>query len=155
MSEQELPPWLREQLSRLQQLQQNLQAIMMQKQQVELEIVEIERALEELKKMEGDNNSVYKGAGPLLIKTKKEDVLKELEEKKELSNTRVTVLGKQEARVKDNLKEVENKINTMIRQMQSGAAGGGVGGPGLGTPGGGQGSGLPGGGNFATRPHGQ
>ena len=36
MSEQELPPWLREQLSRLQQLQQNLQAIMMQKQQVEL-----------------------------------------------------------------------------------------------------------------------
>src|SRR5215203_1454778 len=100
MSEQELPPWLREQLSRLQQLQQNLQAIMMQKQQVELEIVEIERALEELKKMEGDNNSVYKGAGPLLIKTKKEDVLKELE-KKELSNTRVTVLGKQETRVKD------------------------------------------------------
>jgi prefoldin beta subunit len=151
MSEQELPPWLREQLSRLQQLQQNLQAIMMQKQQVELEIVEIERALEELKKMEGDNNSVYKGAGPLLIKTKKEDVLKELEEKKELSNTRVTVLGKQEIRVKDNLKEVENKINTMIRQMQSGAAGGGgVGG--LGAPGGGQGSGLPGGGNFATRP---
>ncbi|GEM_PF-61336 len=156
MSEQELPPWLREQLSRLQQLQQNLQAIMMQKQQVELEIVEIERALEELKKMEGDNNSVYKGAGPLLIKTKKEDVLKELEEKKELSNTRVTVLGKQETRVKDNLKEVENKINTMIRQMQSGAAGGGgVGGPGLGTPGGGQGSGLPGSGNFATRPQGQ
>ncbi len=156
MSEQELPPWLREQLSRLQQLQQNLQAIMMQKQQVELEIVEIERALEELKKMEGDNNSVYKGAGPLLIKTKKEDVLKELEEKKELSNTRVTVLGKQETRVKDNLKEVENKINTMIRQMQSGAAGGaGVGGPGLGTPRGGQGSGLPGGGNFATRPQGQ
>jgi prefoldin beta subunit len=156
MSEQELPPWLREQLSRLQQLQQNLQAIMMQKQQVELEIVEIERALEELKKMEGDNNSVYKGAGPLLIKTKKEDVLKELEEKKELSNTRVTVLGKQETRVKDNLKEVENKINTMIRQMQSGAAGSaGVGGPGLGTPGGGQGSGLPGGGNFATRPQGQ
>jgi prefoldin beta subunit len=156
MSEQELPPWLREQLSRLQQLQQNLQAIMMQKQQVELEIVEIERALEELKKMEGDNNSVYKGAGPLLIKTKKEDILKELEEKKELSNTRVTVLGKQETRVKDNLKEVENKINTMIRQMQSGAAGGGgVGGPGLGAPGGGQGSGLPGGGNFATRPQGQ
>lgn len=151
-----MPPWLREQLSRLQQLQQNLQAIMMQKQQVELEIVEIERALEELKKMEGDNNSVYKGAGPLLIKTKKEDVLKELEEKKELSNTRVTVLGKQETRVKDNLKEVENKINTMIRQMQSGAAGGGgVGGPGLGTPGGGQGSGLPGSGNFATRPQGQ
>jgi prefoldin beta subunit len=48
--ENELPPWLKEQISRLQQLQQNLQAIMMQKQQIELEIVETERALEELSK---------------------------------------------------------------------------------------------------------
>jgi prefoldin beta subunit len=151
MSEQELPPWLREQLSRLQQLQQNLQAIMMQKQQVELEIVETDRALEELKKLEGDDNSIYKGAGPLLIKTRKEDVLKELEEKKELSNTRVTVLGKQETRVKDNLKEVESKINTMIRQMQSGSSGG----QGIGTAAGGQGPGMHGGSGFGTRPQGQ
>jgi prefoldin beta subunit len=34
------------------------------------------------------------------------------------------VLGKQEARVKENLKEVENKINEMIRGMQSGSPGG-------------------------------
>ena len=117
MSEQELPPWLREQVSRLQQLQQNLQAIMMQKQQIELEIVETDRALEELKKI-GIDDTVYKSAGPLLIKANKEDVLKELEEKKELSNTRVTVLAKQETRVKDNLKEAENKINQMIRSAQ-------------------------------------
>jgi prefoldin beta subunit len=148
MSEQELPPWLREQLSRLQQLQQNLQAVMMQKQQVELEIVETDRALEELRKIEGDN-AVYKGAGPLLIKTNKDDVLKELEERKELSNTRLTVLGKQEIRVKDNLKEVENKINQMIRGMQGATGGGGVG---FGTPAGGQGGGAPGAGGFGTRP---
>lgn len=114
MSEQELPPWLREQVARLQQLQQNLQAIMMQKQQVELEVVETDRALEEIKKT-GTEETVYKSAGPLLIKSKREDVIKELEEKKELSNTRVMVLSKQETRVKDNLKEVENKINQMIR----------------------------------------
>lgn len=148
MSEQELPPWLREQLSRLQQLQQNLQAVMMQKQQVELEIVETDRALEELRKIEGDN-AVYKGAGPLLIKTNKDDVLKELEERKELSNTRITVLGKQETRIKDNLKEVENKINQMIRGMQGATGGGGVG---FGTPAGGQGGGAPGAGGFGTRP---
>jgi prefoldin beta subunit len=149
MSQQELPPWLREQLSRLQQLQQNLQAIMMQKQQVELEIVEIDRALDELRKLEGNNASVYKSAGPLLIKTNKDDVQKELEEKKELSNTRLTVLGKQETRVKDNLKEVENKINTMIHGSGVGA------GPGFGTPTGGQGIGGPGAGGFGTRPQGQ
>jgi prefoldin beta subunit len=125
MSEQELPPWLREQVSRLQQLQQNLQAIMMQKQQLEVEIVETDRALEELKKA-GADDAVYKNAGSVLIKAKKEEVVKELEEKKELSNTRTMVLGKQETRVKDNLKEVENKINEMIRGMQSGGSTGGA-----------------------------
>jgi prefoldin beta subunit len=117
MSEQEIPPWLREQLARLQQLQQNLQAIMMQKQQLEAESVEIEKATEELKKSEQDE-VVYKSVGPLLVKTKKDDALKELEEKKDLSNTRLIVLGKQETRVKENLKEVENKINEMIRMGQ-------------------------------------
>ena len=116
--ENELPPWLKEQISRLQQLQQNLQAIMMQKQQVELEIVETERALEELNKTT-TSDSIYKAAGPLLIKSEKDTIEKELSEKKELANTRVMVLGKQESRVKENLKEVENKINQMLKGTQS------------------------------------
>ncbi|MGZ8887497.1 MAG: prefoldin subunit beta [Nitrososphaeraceae archaeon] len=116
--ENELPPWLKEQISRLQQLQQNLQAIMMQKQQIELEIVETERALEELSKTT-TSDSIYKAAGPLLIKSEKDTMEKELTEKKELANTRVMVLGKQELRVKENLKEVENKINQMLKGTQS------------------------------------
>jgi prefoldin beta subunit len=120
MSEQELPPWLKEQLARLQQLQQNLQAIMMQKQQVEIENVETERALEELKKTTSDD-AVYKLAGPLLVKSNREGLIKDLEEKKELSKTRVVVLGKQESRVKENLKEVESKINQMVQMSQSGS----------------------------------
>lgn len=107
----------------MQQLQQNLQAIMMQKQQLEVENVETDRALEELKKA-GVDDAVYKNAGSVLIKSKKEEVVKELEERKELSNTRVMVLTKQETRVKENLKEVENKINEMIRGMQGPASGG-------------------------------
>jgi prefoldin beta subunit len=116
--ENELPPWLKEQISRLQQLQQNLQAIMMQKQQIELEIVETERALEELNKIT-TSDSIYKAAGPLLIKSDKDTIEKDLTEKKELANTRVMVLGKQELRVKENLKEVENKINQMLKGTQS------------------------------------
>jgi prefoldin beta subunit len=128
MSEQELPPWLKEQVSRFQQLQQNLQAILMQKQQVELESVEIDRALEDLGKA-GPEDTVYKSAGPLLIRAKKEDISKELEEKKELAKTRLMVLSKQETRVKDNLKEVENKINQMIRGAQGNLSP--AGGPGI------------------------
>ncbi|MDQ3977533.1 MAG: prefoldin subunit, partial [Thermoproteota archaeon] len=61
MSEQELPPWVREQVSRLQQLQQNLQAILMQKQQLEVEMVETDRGLQELKKASPDD-AIYKNA---------------------------------------------------------------------------------------------
>jgi len=114
MSEQELPPWLREQVVRLNQLQQNLQAILMQKQQMEVELVEVDKALEELTKV-GADDAVYKSAGPVLIKANKDDVVKDLEEKKELANTRVMVLSKQETRLKENLKEVQGKIDEMVR----------------------------------------
>src|SRR5215218_7611605 len=113
MSEEEpLPPWIREQISRLQQIQQNLQAIMMKKQQIEQEIAEIDTILEEIKKIDGDNK-VYKKYDNLLIKSKGEDILKEFKEKKVTLNTRMLVVEKQESRVKDNLKEVENKIIKM------------------------------------------
>ena len=46
---QQMPPWLQEQIAKMQQSQQNLQSILMQKQQVEMENAESDRALEELK----------------------------------------------------------------------------------------------------------
>lgn len=98
----------------MQQLQQNLQSIMMQKQHLESEQLETERALEALKKA-GDEDAVYKAAGSILVKSNKAALTSELEEKKELSNTRLTVLGKQEARLKENLKEAETKIREMLR----------------------------------------
>jgi prefoldin beta subunit len=112
--EQQIPPWLQEQVARLQQLQQNLQSIVIQKQHLETEQHEAERALEVLKKA-NDNESVYKAAGSILIKSTKTSLISELEEKKELANTRLTVLSKQEARIKENLKEAETKIREMLR----------------------------------------
>lgn len=113
MSEEKLlPPWITEQILRLQQIQQNLQAIMMKKQQIEQEIAETDTILEEIKKLDGDNK-VYKRYDNLLIKSKREDILREFKEKKITLNTRMLVVEKQESRVNDNLKEVENKISIM------------------------------------------
>jgi len=112
--EQQIPPWLQEQVARLQQLQQNLQSILLQKQHLESEQLETERALEVLKKA-GDNEAVYKAAGSILIKSTKTNLISELEEKKELAHTRLTVLGKQETRIKENLKEAEAKIREMLK----------------------------------------
>jgi prefoldin beta subunit len=118
--EQQIPPWLQEQVGRLQQLQQNLQSIMLQKQHVESEHLETERALELLLKA-NDDDIVYKTAGSILVKSDKTTLLSELQEKKELANTRLTVLSKQEVRVKENLKEAETKIREMLRgSSQSG-----------------------------------
>jgi prefoldin beta subunit len=113
-SEQQIPPWLQEQVGRLQQLQQNLQSIMGQKQHLEMEQLETERALDILKKA-GDDDVVFKNAGSILIKSTKTSLIAELEEKKELANTRIIVLSKQETRVKENLKEAETKIKEMLR----------------------------------------
>ena len=112
--EQQLPPWLQEQVGRLQQLQQNLQSIMMQKQHLESEHLETERALEVLQKA-NDDDTVYKTAGSILVKSTKATLVSELQEKKELANTRLTVLSKQETRIKENLKEAETKIREMLR----------------------------------------
>ena len=112
--EQQIPPWLQEQVARLQQLQQNLQSISVQKQHLETEQADTERALETLKKA-SDEDAVYKVAGSILIKSTKTGMISELEEKKELANTRLTVLSKQEVRVKENLKEAETKIREMLR----------------------------------------
>jgi len=112
--EQQIPPWLQEQVGRLQQMQQNLQSIMLQKQHLESEHLETERALELLRKA-NDEDIVYKAAGSILVKSSKPTLVSELEEKKELANTRLTVLTKQEVRVKENLKEAETKIREMLK----------------------------------------
>jgi prefoldin beta subunit len=118
LSQPELPPLLREQLARYDQTQQNLQAVLAQKQQVELELGETDKALEELAKAT-NSEAVYKFAGNLLVKVNKEDVTKELSEKKELANTRKMVLAKQETRFRETLKDLQAKIDDAVKPKPS------------------------------------
>ncbi|MEM1551452.1 MAG: prefoldin subunit beta [Candidatus Bathyarchaeia archaeon] len=104
-----LPPQVQERLLRLQQLQQTLQSVLAQKQQVELELTEIEQALSELQKV-ADDAVVYKAIGSLLVKTDKAKVTADLNERKELLNMRASVLGKQEERLRSQMKELQAKL---------------------------------------------
>ena len=92
MSGQQVPPWLREQIMNMQQSQQNLQSIMLQKQQLSMEQIETDRALEELQKA-SDEDAVYKQAGSILVQSTRKALLDELEEKKELAKTRLLRVG--------------------------------------------------------------
>ena len=118
MSTGQMPPWLQEQIMKLQQSQQNLQSIMTQKQHLEIEKAESVKALEELKKV-SDDDAVFKHAGTVLIKSTKQELIDELEEKQEMAKTRATVLEKQETRVKETLKEQEAKITKMMKSGTS------------------------------------
>lgn len=104
-----LPPQVQERLLRLQQIQQTLQAVLAQKQQVELELTEIEQALSELQKI-ADDAVIYKSIGSILVRTDKAKVTADLNERKELLNTRVTVLGKQEERLRSQMKELQSRL---------------------------------------------
>ncbi len=111
MSEEisKLPPQIQERLLRLQQLQQTLQTVLAQKQQVELELTEIEQSLNELQKIT-DDTIIYKSIGSLLVKAQKTKVTADLKERKELLNMRTTVIGKQEERLRGQLKNLQAKL---------------------------------------------
>ena len=113
-SNQQIPPVVQEHLAKLQQTQQNFQSIQMQKQQLESVKLETEKALEELKKA-SDDESVFKHAGSIMIKSNKKDLIEELEEQIELAKTKASLLVKQEERLKITLKEQETKIQEMMK----------------------------------------
>jgi len=104
-----LPPQVQERLLRLQQVQQSLQSVLTQKQQLELELAETDQALSELAKLD-DKTTIYKSIGSLLVKAEKAKVTTELTERKELLNTRVAVMGKQEERLRTQAKDLQARL---------------------------------------------
>lgn len=104
-----LPPNVQERLLRLQQLQQTLQSILAQKQQVDMEKTEVEQTVAELQKT-AEDAVIYKAIGSILVKAEKPKVTEELVERKELLDTRKTVLARQEERIRSQVKEAQTKL---------------------------------------------
>jgi prefoldin beta subunit len=113
-----LPPQVQERLLRFQQLQQTLQTVLAQKQQVEMEKTEVDQTVAELEKTANDA-VVYKSSGSLLIKTEKAKITEELNEKKEMLETRSTVLSRQEERLRSQVKEAQAKLQEDLKPISS------------------------------------
>ncbi|HML03864.1 MAG TPA: prefoldin subunit beta [Candidatus Bathyarchaeia archaeon] len=113
-----LPPAVQERLLRLQQLQQTLQATLTQKQQIELELSETDSALGEMQNVT-DDVPIYKSIGSLLIKTEKARITTELTDRKELLNTRISVLTKQEERLRSQVKDLQTKLQQDLNPISS------------------------------------
>ena len=112
----EIPQNIQHQLNQFQQLQQQAQAVTIQKQNVDIQLRETETALAELKKTPEDTE-VFKSAGNLLIKVERNETLEELEDKVETLKLRQQTMTRQEERVMKKLEEMQSTIQAAMNGM--------------------------------------
>ncbi|MDD5617189.1 MAG: prefoldin subunit beta [Candidatus Methanoperedens sp.] len=109
----DLPPQIKNQLAQLQQIQQQAQAIAVQKNQVEINLKETDLALEELEKLETDA-VVYRAIGDLLIRTERDKTKESLKEKKDTLDLRMQTLARQEERAQKRFQQLQEQLKQAI-----------------------------------------
>lgn len=103
--EKEISP---QKIQELQFIEQNIQNLFFQKQSIQAELSEITSALKEIEKSGED---IFKIVGQLMIKSHKEDVKKELENKKSIFETRIQEIDKQEKLLLKRLEESRKEFS--------------------------------------------
>lgn len=99
-------------------MQQTLQAILAQKQQVELEKTDVDQTVNEVQKLP-DDAVIYKAIGSVLVKGDKAQILSELTERRSLLDKRREIVAKQEERLRAQLKEVQTKLQEELSSAKS------------------------------------
>lgn len=107
---QEIDPSLEKDLMEYQNLEKQIQLVILQKHQLQMQINEINLALEELSKINGE---VYRSIGGIIIKSSKEEAEKDLREKKEIYTIRINALSQQEEKLKNSLIKLQKRIETL------------------------------------------
>lgn len=96
-------------LNQAQLYQQQMQSIMTQKETLNIQLIEIGKALEELEKTKTEE--VYRIAGPILIKSEKTEVKKDLKEKEDTIKMRLKTIETGEKRVRDKIEEIRDRMS--------------------------------------------
>ena len=93
-------------IAQLQLLQQNLQNLLLQKQQLQNNVIELESALQEIKTSE----KCYKIMGHIMVASPKDAVSKELTENKEMNQLRLKNYLSQEEKLKRSIGDIQKEI---------------------------------------------
>jgi len=96
----------------LQLLEQNFQGLLMQKQTIQIESNEASTALEEVEKAQKD---VFRVLGQVMVRADKNELKKELKEKKELLDLRMKAIEKQELFLRE---QVERLRGDIVNKLQ-------------------------------------
>jgi prefoldin beta subunit len=89
-------------------LQQQLQNVMAQREAIGTQVLEIKKALDELGKSK--DADAYKIAGPILIKSPRSGIVKELNERDEAFSLRLKSLEGEEKRIKLRIEELRERL---------------------------------------------
>jgi prefoldin beta subunit len=99
-------------INQLQLFQQNLQNIVQQKQMLESQVMEIDSALEELK----TTSKSYKILGKVMLVVSSEKLNKELQDKKEVLQLRVSNFEKQEMMLTKNIEQLQQEVVNELKK---------------------------------------
>ncbi|MCX5704399.1 MAG: prefoldin subunit beta [Candidatus Omnitrophica bacterium] len=103
-------------IQELQILEQNLQNLLMQKQTVQIELNEVQNALNDLKKTEDE---VYKVIGGVMLRSNKADLLKELSEKQKILELRIFSVEKQEKILEEKTGKLRKELTETLTKKKS------------------------------------
>ncbi|MGD1004310.1 MAG: prefoldin subunit beta [Methanoregulaceae archaeon] len=108
-----LSPKVQNQVAMLQQMQQQLQAILSQKTQYEMAVREAKRAQEEIKDLT-DDSTMYMSVGSVMFQKKKDVVNTKLTEKIETLELRIKSLEKQEKLIQGKFEQLQGQIKAAL-----------------------------------------
>ena len=111
-----LPPAAQQLLLQMQTFQQQYQSAAVQKEGLTIQKLELDKALEELARTK-DGEDVYKAVGPILIKSSKSEMTKELSERLETIEVRLKSLDRQEDKVKEKMQEGQKQLQELLSGM--------------------------------------
>ena len=99
-------------IGQLQMFEQSLQNFLGQKQQFQVQLVEVESALGELE----STNKAYKIIGNIMVENDKNELKADLQSKKEMLELRIKTMEKQETQVREKTSKLQSEILKKIKK---------------------------------------
>lgn len=98
--------------------QQQIQTLMAQKENLNLQLTELKKALDELGKVK-KGDEVYRMSGPILIKSTKSETKKDLKKKRKLIEKRLEDIKDSEKLIAGKMNKIRKKIKKTEKSSES------------------------------------
>ena len=102
----------KEDIMKFQQIQQQLQMIMFQKQNVQAQLAEIDNAIIEISKIK--ENDAFEVIGNIMVKKSKKEIEDSLKEKQELLKLRISTIDKQQEKLSKSASELQELLSKQL-----------------------------------------